>query len=322
VCYANGGQEPTVTDANVLLGYINPTSLLDGGMPIDSALARHVFEERIATPLGLDILDAAFGVHELANASMIRAVKAVSSQRGRDPRRFTLFAFGGSGPVHAAGIARELEIRRVVVPRAPGFFSAIGLLEADLEHHAVHTFLRRTASLDLDELESAFANLEQRCRADFGRSDLLAAETEVERWLEMRYVGQAFELSVAPNGNTSDGLEEEFHRVHERTYGHRTDNSIEIVNLRVICRLRTPSQSLSGTRSPNGRTTHPRTSRPAYFGPAHGLCDTPVIRREHLGEAPTQGPLVIEEYDATVVVPPGCTAAADRLGNIVIEVGV
>ena len=145
-----------MTDANVILGYINPTSLLDGAMPIDAAAARRVFQECVAEPLQLDVLDAAYGVHALANASMIRAVKAVSSQRGRDPRKFTLFAFGGSGPVHAAGIARELEIGRIIVPRAPGFFSAFGLLAADQEHHAVSTFLRRTATLDTAELDAAF----------------------------------------------------------------------------------------------------------------------------------------------------------------------
>src|SRR5205823_2414283 len=147
----------------------------------------------------------------------------------------TLFAFGGSGPVHAVGIARELEIRRIIVPRAPGFFSAFGLLTADQEHHAVSTFLRRTATLDTVELDAAFTRLERKCRADFGRDDLRPDEVQRERWVEMRYVGQAFELPVsAPvDGLTQHAaaeFEEDFHRIHERTYGHRTDNVMEIVN--------------------------------------------------------------------------------------------
>jgi N-methylhydantoinase A len=281
--------------------------------------------EQVATPLGLSLHDAAYGVHQLANASMIRAVKAVSSQRGRDPRKFTLFAFGGSGPVHAAGIARELEIGRIIVPRAPGFFSAFGLLAADLEHHAVRTFLRRTASVDLTELERGFEALEQRCRADLGRSDLHADQVQVERWVEMRYVGQAYELPVAaPLGalqaHDLARFEEEFHAVHERTYGHRTDNVMEIVNLRVVCRVPNAGPPpLTPVAASNGRA-HPRNRRPAYFGPEHGVCETPVLRREQLSEEMLPGPLVIEEYDATVVVPPGCSARRDVLGNIVIEV--
>jgi N-methylhydantoinase A len=325
VCYAKGGCQPTVTDANVILGYINPTSLLDGAMPIDAEAARRVLQDQVATPLGLSLLDAAYGVHQLANASMIRALKAVSSQRGRDPRKFTLFAFGGSGPVHAAGLARELEIGRIVVPRSPGFFSAFGLLAADLEHHAVRTFLRRTALLDVAELSLAFDALETRCRADLGRDDFSKEQVQVERWVEMRYVGQAFELPVAvPSGVLEPSrvaqFEHDFHAVHERTYGHRTENVIEIVNLRVICRIRTDAlPSVSPLAATNGFVARPGT-RPAYFGPEQGVLQTPVLRREALSDAAVQGPLIVEEYDATVVVPPGCRAARDALGNIVIEV--
>jgi len=325
VCYAQGGTLPTVTDANVILGYLNPTSLLDGAMPIDAAAARQVMDEQVARPLGLSLHDAAYGVHQLANASMIRAVKAVSSQRGRDPRKFTLFAFGGSGPVHAAGIARELEIGRIVVPRAPGFFSAFGLLAADLEHHAVRTFLRRTATVDLAELGHAFDALEQRCRADLGRSDLQSEQVQVERWVEMRYVGQAYELPVAaPLGSLKSSdlarFEADFHAIHERTYGHRTDNVMEIVNLRVVCRVPNDSSTALTYAPVTNGVAHRRTMRPAYFGPDHGVLETPVLRRDALTEQPIGGPLVVEEYDATVVVPPGCTAARDALGNIVIEV--
>jgi N-methylhydantoinase A len=325
VCYAAGGTEPTVTDANVILGYINPTSLLDGAMPIDADAARRVFQERVANPLQLDLQDAAYGVHALANASMIRAVKAVSSQRGRDPRNYSLFAFGGSGPVHAAGIARELEIRRIVVPRAPGCFSASGLLAADLEQHAVSTVLRRMATLDTAELDAAFTRLEGKCRADFGRDDLLPEEIQRERWVEMRYVGQAFELPVsAPvdglTRHTPAAFEEDFHRIHERTYGHRTDNVMEIVNLRVVCRVATPPPTAVISLPSTSGQMPPKLSRNAYFGPRHGLRETPVLRRQQLGFEPTPGPIIVEEYDATVVVPPDCSVARDQLGNIIIEV--
>jgi N-methylhydantoinase A len=324
VCYGQGGTEPTITDANVILGYINPVSLLDGEMPIDSALAGRAFRERVADPLGLGLLDAAYGAHELANASMIRAVKAVSTHRGRDPRDFTLFAFGGSGPIHVAGMARELEIRRVIVPPAPGLFSAFGLLSAELEHHAVRTFLRSTEGLDPDELAAALDDLEGRGRRELGHGGFLADTVQVERWAELRYVGQSFELAVPVGAGPLDaaavrGLREAFDREHERTYGHRVNNRIELVNLRVICRAPRPSgNGLAGlsARSRNGRD---RSTRPAYFGPRHGSLDTPVIRREQLDRTPTPGPLIVEEYDATVVVPPYCAAARDALDNIVLE---
>src|SRR5262249_41906072 len=146
---------------------------------------------------GLNLSDAAYGAHELANASMIRAVKAVSTHRGRDPRGFTLCAFGGSGPIHVAGMARELEIQHVIVPAAPGLFSAFGLLAADLEHHAVQTFLRSTDALDAAELATAFEALEQRGRRELGQEGFLAQQVQVERLVDLRYAGQSFELPIA-----------------------------------------------------------------------------------------------------------------------------
>jgi N-methylhydantoinase A len=175
-------------------------------------------------------------------------------------------------------------------------------------------------------LGQAFDALEQRCRADLGASDSQSAQVQVERWVEMRYVGQAYELPVAaPLGGLQAShlarFEAEFHAVHERTYGHRTDNVMEIVNLRVVCRIPnagSPPSAYAG--STNGRAPARGKKRPAYFGPEHGVCETPVLRREDLSDAPLPGPVIIEEYDATVVVPPDCSAARDVLGNIVIEV--
>jgi N-methylhydantoinase A len=321
VCYGQGGAEPTMTDANVTLGYLNPAALLDGAMPIDAEAARRALRQRVAEPLGLDLLEAAHGAHALANASMIRAVKAVSTHRGRDPREFTLVAFGGSGPVHVAGMARELEIGRVIVPPSPGLFSAVGLLMADLEHHAVRTFMRPTEALGSDELGAALDDLERRGRRELGldgdRDGLV-----VERWVEMRYVGQSYELPiVVPAGRLGSAitreLDEAFGREHERSYGHRVRNRTEIVNLRVVCRAPRPAAAPSqGT--PGSALERPPT-RPAYFGPEFGLLETAVLRREHLSSMPTPGPLIVEEYDATAVVPPDWSATRDPSGNLVLE---
>ena len=161
VCYANGGQEPTVTDANVALGYLNPDYLLGGAFPIDADGARRAIADRVAAPLNLSGTDAAHGIHLLVNSNMGRALRAVSSERGRDPRRFTMVAFGGGGPLHAAGLAEMLGIGRVVVPPSPGAFSAFGLLFADVEHHFVQTHFRQFSNLDLDEANAILRGLKE-----------------------------------------------------------------------------------------------------------------------------------------------------------------
>jgi N-methylhydantoinase A len=323
VCYGTGGDRPTITDVNLLLGYLNPAGLLDGTMPLHADRARAVFKAEVADRLGLDAAPAAYGCHELANASMIRAIKSVTVQRGRDPRDFTLVAFGGSGPIHAAGIARELGIRRVLVPPRPGVFSAVGLLQARLECHAKRTFLRRTRGLDPGELQVQLVSLEADARLGIGSSDLRDSEFEFESWAEMRYVGQGFELPIPllPRQRSWTAwlarLEDAFADEHERTYGHRTGNPTEIVHLRVVAREVDPP--LFPTGSVDTAVTGRASRRQAYFGDRFGRVETPVIRRADLSGAPAIGPFVIEDYDATTVVPPDFCAHRDGDWNIVIE---
>ena len=325
VCYGKGGEEPTVTDANLLLGYLNPEGLLDGAVKLDVARARAVFEKKVAAPLGLDIPVAAYGAHLIANASMIRAIKSVSVQRGRDPRDFTLIAFGGSGPVHAMGIARELGIRRVIVPPQPGVFSAVGLLEARLEFHAKKTYLRRTAGLSRRELQSEIAELEAQAREGVGHKSLRTVSFEFEPWVEMRYVGQGFELPVRLPPFTDDWsswleeLDRAFGHQHQNTYGHRTNNPTEIVQLLVVIRELNPPGVPASSR-PDSQPDESRR-REVFFGEAIGLLPTPVIRRGDLTPTPRESPLIIEDYDATTVVPPGYRVFRDRSQNVFIEEG-
>ena len=328
IAYGQGGTEPTVSDANIVLGYLNPDYLVGGDLPIDAEAARRALRDRIAAPLGIEAEAAAYGVHLVANSNMIRAVRAVSSQRGRDPRGFALFAFGGSGPVHAVELARSLEMRRVLVPPSPGLFSAFGLLFAEVEHHYVRTYFCRTDRLDLADLDRVLGEMEREAR------ETLAAEGYVDgrvtaRWqADLRYSGQSFELTVPLESRTVDPtavehLREAFGQEHERTYGHRggPGQPVDLVNLRLVAaglpdRPRAPSNTRLGTVQ---RTTA-RADRRAYFSPA-GLLDTPVLDRPDLAGRPQQGPLIVEEYDATTVVPPGCTASLDDWSNIVIDVG-
>jgi N-methylhydantoinase A len=327
VCYGTGGTQPTLTDANLLLGYLNQRALLGGSLAIDVEYARRVFESEIAAPLDLPVHEAAYGVYRIGVASMVRVVKAVSSERGRDPRTYSLVAFGGNGPVHAALVAAELSMRRVLVPPWPGLFSAFGLLRAELTHHFARTLLRSTDSVSAADVEHVFQDLEQSARQTLAAEGYTDGACRLVRSVDARYVGQSFELRLPLDSEVFTrqalaNVERRFGLEHQRTYGHRADDDpIEIVNLRVAA---------TGL---DGQVTHPsatggmtsaqsiRSSRPAYWGPRHGLVETPIIGRDHVGGTPQRGPLIVEEYDATTLVPPNCSVWRDGSNNLVIDVG-
>ena len=326
VCYEQGGTEPTLTDANVVLGFINPTQLLAGDMKINSEASARALQDKIAGPLGMDLFEAAYGVHLIGNSNMTRAIRAVSVERGRDPREFALCAFGGSGPVHAATLAASLGIRKVIVPPFPGLFSALGLLFAEVEHHFYRTYFSKINQIDLAQLEQIIAGLEQEALATLAEEGYSDGRVRLERQVDLRYAGQSYELTIpAPAGPIGAAalrdLEEAFGREHERTYGHRAtsaDEEVELVNIRVIGRgLHGRVASLQGSKILSRPT--PAGERRAYFGPQFGFLRTPVMDRPALPTTPQRGPLIIEEYDATTVVPPNWQASRDEAGNIVLD---
>ena len=327
VCYDQGGLEPTITDANLVLGYLNPDQLAGGEVTLNPARARAVLASRIAGPLGLELEHAAFGAHLVAASNMIRAIRAVSSERGRDQRDFSLFAFGGNGPLFAAGMAALLGIRRVVVPPAPGVFSSFGLLCAALEHHYSRSFRRLLRAAGLTALNEAFAELEGQARAQLAAEGVAAAAVAIQRRLAMHYQGQIYELTVpVPDGPiTAAGaraLEEAFGQEHERTYGHRAGEAepVELVSLQLIARAAEtgPARPPGAGRLIQEEAPARLGTRPAYFGPARGWLATPVLRRGALAE-PQAGPCIVEEYDATCLIPPGTQAALDPFGNIILD---
>jgi N-methylhydantoinase A len=322
LCYDLGGSEPTVTDANVILGYLSPTALAGGAVKLNATRAREVFQERVAEPMGLPLAEAAYGAHLIAASNMMRAIRAVSSERGRDPREYALFAFGGNGPLFAARMARELEMTRVVIPPAPGLFSAFGLLYSEVEHHYVRTWRRRTRGLDAAELGEAFGRLEDEARRQLAAEGFSGADVRLERSADCRYQGQSFELTVPVTESLA--IDEAFGCEHERTYGHRAgpDEPVEIVSLRVVGRglsdrPRVPDRPPAAA-APRA-SERPGSMRRVYFGAQAGWLTTPILSRADL-TTPREGPAVVEEYDATCVVPPGARAALDAWGNIVMEV--
>jgi N-methylhydantoinase A len=320
-CYGRGGAMPTVTDANVILGLINPRALAGGGLPIRQELAEEALQKEVAGPLRLSLEDAAWGVHRVANATMARALRAVSTERGRDPRDLAMLAFGGNGPVHAATLARLLDIRRILVPPVPGLFSALGMLFPEMEHHYVRTSKHRLDRLDGASLEAAFRALEAEGGAALADEGFAASEHRFERLVDLRYAGANSELTL-PVGPRDDAtaLRERFAVLHEQQYGYRSDTeAVETLNVRVIARA-----SRGGSQVPDRLTLDDRAPmrhqpRTVYFGPVFGALPTRVCARADLGETWTAGPLLVEEFDSTAVVPPDGRARLIAWDTIEIE---
>jgi N-methylhydantoinase A len=326
-CYGRGGTQATITDAAVVLGYLNSHSLAGGAQPIDGRRAVDVIRAQAAEPLGISLPEAAYGIYTIANSTMTGAIKAVSSERGRDPRDFALMAFGGAGPVHAVELAREFEISTVIIPISPGLFSTIGLLVADIQYHDVVSYTKRS-EIDLDQLNSAYSIMEERLQSTPQRQNLNGAVPIIERFVDLRYVGQSHELRIPVTLGTLDhatlaDVRRGFDDEYERTYGYRApDQHVEIVNLRTRATFPNPDRrQVFDNTSPEFRSDAVELTREAYFGPRHGLVQTPVLPRRNLSAEPRPGPLIIEDMDATTVIPPGSMAARDRFGNIVIQVG-
>ena len=324
VCYDKGGTQPTVTDASVLLGYINPQHLVGGTLKLNAGNAQRAFEHAIAVPLGMSVEQAAYGAHQIAASNMIRAIKAVSTERGRDPREFSLFAFGGNGPLFACGMASALGIARVIVPPSAGVFSSFGLLYADVEHHYSRSLRRLLRGAGIAEIERAWSELEGQARAQLASEGYVGACALVLRSAAMHYYGQSFELSVPVPGSPLDAtagasLEEAFAQEHERTYGHRAsaDEPVELVSIHVVGRGLRENAGVPERVHPSRGGPVQGEPRQAWFGPGIGWAETPVLRRSDL-EGGRAGPLVVEEYDSTCLVPPGARAELDAGGDIVI----
>jgi N-methylhydantoinase A len=315
VCYDAGGTEPTVTDANVVLGYLNPDALAGGTLRIKGTLSRAAIERVVAGPMQMDIDGAAYGVHELVTTVMTRAVKSVTTYRGRDPREFTLFAFGGNGGIHAVSLARALGITTIVVPPGAGVFSALGLLYAAVETSASVACLRPIETVAAEQLETQFAALEAGIADELGQERARVAMT---RFADLRYAGQAFELTL-PFSDDREAVRQAFEAAHRRSYGYVLPGvAVEVVTLRATGRLiQTEAPVQPRHEMPPAA---PPSRRRVWFGPAFGARETMVAGRAALADGVRQGPLIIEEYEGTTVVPPDCTASLDENMNIVIRV--
>ena len=320
--YGLGGTEPTVTDANVVLGRIGTNRLLGGSIAIDPARATQAMADlaaRLGGGMTLEVL--AEGVIRITVARMTSAIREISIQRGHDPRDFTLIAFGGAGPMHALALAEEIGIPRVLVPRHPGNFSALGLLASDIKHDDVRTRvgpLRERAPL----LADLFAEMEGAARRQLEHEGFAPDGQRMVRSLDLRYRGQAFELAVPVGGGAValDAVEDAFHRQHLGAYGHANREAmIELVNARLTAYGVVPKPAAERYRSETASLDAAlRERRPVWFGGTPQEC--PVWERERLPErAPLRGPAIVEEFGATTVVLPGWRGAVDEHGNLRLE---
>jgi len=326
VCYGMGNEAPTVTDANLVLGYLHDGSLAGGALQVDGALARNAIANRIAEPFGMALLEAAHGIHTVANSNMVRAIKSVSVERGRDPADFVMMAFGGAGPIHAAGIARALGIRRVLVPPAPGLFSAFGLLRAAVEHHTTRTVLTGTRAPEVSGIEDVFEEMRRNLLKRISEEGIAESSVSFSAMADMRYAGQSSEIMVPfahdqPLAAALTAAEGAFEAEYERSYGHRSEHAtFELVNCHLIATVARGVEQEGVWHDTERASTDENSERPVYFGPEAGQLQTPILSRAALSATARPGPVIIEEYDSTVVVPPESSVTRDDAGNIVIDV--
>jgi N-methylhydantoinase A len=322
-CYQRGGDKPTITDANVVLGWVDPSEFLGGDMEAAAEPAREVIQRDVADPLGLDLVEAATAIEEIAIANMSNAVRLVSTSKGYDPRDFALVAFGGAGPLHACDVARDMSIPTVIVPPYPGINSALGCLLVDVEHDLSQTFIADSGEAVVDDIEDAFVGMESEVSDRLDQEGVGDDRMRMDREIRMRYAGQWRSLDVAcPRPfEDIDAVEERFHREHERAYAYSDeDQPVEIYGLRVTGRglVEKPEFPDIG----DGDVAAARTdTREAYFTDVGEYVETDIYDRTLLGEGDTfEGPAVVEQMDSTIVVPPGASAEVDEIGNVIITV--
>ena len=325
-CYGLGGSEPTVTDANLILGYLDPGFFLGGARRLDVAAATAAIEAYVAKPLGVSVVDAAWGIHQLVTLNMEGAIRVVSIGRGKDPRSLACVTFGGAGPIHGARLARSLGVARVIVPFAAGVASAMGLLTADARFDLARTFVAALAAAPWDRINTLFAAMEAEGAAQILATGL-GGQWRMRRLAEVRYAGQGHELSVEiPPGRLGPESLASIERAHADLYAGRYEYAeapgtpLEATSWKLEMSRGVPAVALQGVSSPGDGSSR-KGARPVYFPERGGFVDCPVYDRYLLGgHAMVTGPAVVEERETTVILLPGDRAAVDSHGNLIIDV--
>ncbi len=322
-CYGLGGMEPTVTDAAMLLGYLDPKGSLSGEVRLRPDLAEQAIKSRIAEPLGLSVIEAASGIHRIVCEHMAAAAKIHAVEKGKDIRRYTLLGFGGAGPLHCREVARRSGCTDIVIPANAGVFSAFGLLVAPMKVDMVRTFFSSLSEIDWAAIETLFATMKDRLQKDLAAAGVPSDAIEYRRTADMRYIGQGFEVNAEMPATLLRGCTDEvaarFHGAYERQFGHRlVDQSIEALNWRLEGTVHVQWPEMIQTPTVRSENLVQR-SRPAFFPDIDRFVDTPVLREDELVDGrPREGPALIEQAGSTIVIGPGDCFAMDRTGNIKI----
>lgn len=323
-CYGLGNTEPTITDANLVLGRLNQGHLLGGRMKIYVDLAREALKAKICQPLSLDLVEASSSIVEIANSIMAKILRMVSVERGYDPRTYTLIAFGGAGPMHACALAEELEIPLIIVPVNPGLFSAMGLLVSDVAHSYLRAVMRAADKASASDLEEAFRDLEDEGRRTLEEDGFASEAMTFLRELDARYFGQSYELAIpAPRLVTEEALQRTvdlFHEKHRSVYGYSAEEEpVELVNvrLRAVGMMAKPTLRTHRKRDPEPPKEGVIERRKVFFEAFDSYTESPVYARERLEPGNrVEGPAIIEQYDSTTVLYPGWSAHVDEFKNL------
>ena len=327
-CYGLGGETATLTDINVSMGLIDADGFAGGEVPLDRARAEQVVDRQVAGPLGVDVAAAAAGVYRVATNQIAEAIGTVTIERGSDPRDFALVAFGGGGPLHAAAVARELGIGRVIVPLHPGLFSARGIANADFSHDYIQSVVRPLAEIRVDDAIAIADALMRRAVADLDAEDIAGDRRKLSPAFDLRYVGQTTEIAVSlPGGLDSladgfDVVEERFHDLHERLYSYQVPGEpIELVNVRLHAVGRVARPPLPAVERSAARP-EPAGERRVLLPDGTGACPVAVYRRDRLAPgASWAGPAIVEEPSSTTLILEGMTATVDDYGNMILLLG-
>jgi len=321
-CYGRGGQEATVTDASLVLGYINPDYFAGGSMRLDAGLAAATIEAKIARALGLSLRDAALGIHRLLNAQMAEGIRLVSIRRGCDPRGFSLVALGGGGPLHATALAQELGIESIIVPRFPGVLSACGLLCAPIEHEVSTAFHRGVAEAKPEDLREVLAGLDRRCAELMATEELGPDGYKIWHSADLCYVGQSHFIEVALDLATEallPTLYQDFLAAHDRLYGHGAALPARIVNLRSIARAEAGGDIGGATYTPNGQAAEKGTRRIILAGYDESA-EARIFERNALAIGiEISGPAIVEQADTTTLIEPGWRGCVSNDGTLLID---
>ncbi len=324
-CYQRGGDQPTITDSNLLMNWLDPAMFLGGDMRIDPSLSEEVLKKKIADPFGMDVVEAAVSIEDITIENMCNAVGLMSTARGYDPRDFALVAFGGAGPLHAVYVAKRMNIPTVIVPPWPGINSALGCLLVDIEHDLSRTLISPATDDVVEEIEGRFLEMEKEMEGRLRKEGISADRMKINRSLSMRYAGQWRSLSIPaarPLGKSLNGVVEEFHRRHQRFHAYSDrEREVQIYGLRVTGKglVRKPKFPKIGHVE---EAEHAKMGeRAVYFQEKDGFVPTDVYLRSKLGaSAEIEGPAIVEQMDSTVVIPPGINARVDDIGNLILTI--